>query len=239
MSPRKSKEEEQPAGAPAYMSLYSTLMTLLMAFFVVLCTMGTFGGERFDRAATSMNKWFTVLPSGGFGMLSQKSASIGRVAPHFKMGAPKVTAILGGTEVESALKSTIEEGVQDLQVLYFRDGSILINVPDRIFFERGSTILRQQSFAFLNKLLTLLADHPYKITVRGHTDNTFEPGNIYASNWELSVLRASRIIRYLNERGGIDFEYLLNEGFAGNRPIFLADDQLHRNRRIEFLLEKL
>lgn len=239
MCAKKKKEDEGPAEAPAWMSLYSTLMTLLMAFFVVLSTLGTFGGEKFHQAAASVKQAFVVFPSGGFGMMNKKSANVGRVKPHFKVTQPKMIFRISGGEVEDALKTTAEEGVQDIQVLYLKNGGVLIRIPEIALFNRGTAIVKEKSYELLDSIIRLFRDRPYSITVQGYTDDVFEPGLLYSSNWELSAMRAVNIVRYLHLKGKIGYNNLNPLGYSQFRPV--ADNNTEegraKNRRIELLLE--
>ena len=238
---KKSVDDGSSGNAPAWMALYATLMTLLMAFFVVLSTMGTFGGHKFHKAAVSLKRAFTIYPSGGFGMLKKKSASVGSVKPHFKVRPTKMVVKLAGSEVEKTLKNTVEEGVQDIQVIYLEDGSVLLKIPEVTFFDRGTAVVKKSSFEFLNNIIRLFKDQPYNIVVSGHTDEILEPGFLYSSNWELSAMRSANIVRYLHENGKIEYNVLRPVGYSQYRPAagdFMGEDRL-RNSRIEILLEKI
>lgn len=241
MSAKKKKEEEGAAEAPAWMALYSILMTLLMAFFVVLSTLGTFGGEKFHQAAASVRQAFVVFPSGGFGMMNKKSANVGRVKPHFKQTQPKMVFRISGGEVEDTLKTTAEEGVQDIQVLYFKDGGVLIRIPELALFNKGTAIVKEKAYELLDNVIRLFRDRPYTITVHGYTDDVFEPGLLYSSNWELSAMRAVNIVRYLHSKGKIGYNNLNPLGFSQYRPIAdnSSEEGRTKNRRIELLLEPI
>lgn len=242
MSAKKNKAEEEGAPeAPAWMGLYSVLMTLLMAFFVVLSTMGTFGGDKFHQASVSMKRSFTVFPTGGFGMMQKKASSVGRVKPHFKVTPTRMVVKLAGTEIEDVLKSTAEEGVQDIQVIYFEDGSILIRIPEITLFNKGTAIVKDKAYSLLDSIIRLFRDQPYEITISGHTDDVFEPGLLYDSNWELSAMRSVNVIRYLHENGKIGYNVLNPLGYSQYRPIESNDSEEGRlkNRRIEILLKKI
>lgn len=61
----KKKQEEAPAGAPAWMATFSDLMNLLLCFFVLLFSMSSVDTEKFQQVIASLQSNFSVLPSGG------------------------------------------------------------------------------------------------------------------------------------------------------------------------------
>ncbi len=61
----KQKQEDPPAGAPAWMATFSDLMNLLLCFFVLLFSMSTVDAEKFEIVINSFQEAFSILPSGG------------------------------------------------------------------------------------------------------------------------------------------------------------------------------
>ena len=60
----------------------------------------------------------------------------------------------------------------------------------------------------------------------------------YASNWELSTARATTVVRFLQDKGGIDPKRLIAAGYGDVHPVAPNDTEQHRaqNRRIEIAL---
>ena len=61
----KKKQEDPPAGSPAWMATFSDLMNLLLCFFVLLFSMSTVDAEKFEIVINSFQEAFSILPSGG------------------------------------------------------------------------------------------------------------------------------------------------------------------------------
>ncbi len=61
----KQKQEDPPAGSPAWMATFSDLMNLLLCFFVLLFSMSTVDAEKFEIVINSFQEAFSILPSGG------------------------------------------------------------------------------------------------------------------------------------------------------------------------------
>jgi len=104
-------------------------------------------------------------------------------------------------------------------------------VIENILFNTGNATLRSESFASLNKLVTLLKENPnVKIEVSGHTDNTGSA----ATNKLLSKNRARSVKDYLTSKG-ISAERVNYEGYGFDRPIApnTTADGRAANRRVE------
>jgi chemotaxis protein MotB len=77
--------------------------------------------------------------------------------------------------------------------------------------------------------------------VEGHTDNVpIGPDlvHIFPTNWELSVARAVAVVRFLQEKGGIQPKRLSARGYSYYRPVAPNESEEGRrqNRRIEIIL---
>ncbi len=80
-----------------------------------------------------------------------------------------------------------------------------------------------------------------QILIQGHTDNVPIGGVLkekYPTNWELSVDRATHVVRFLQEKGGVPPEMLVAAGYGPYRPVASneSDDGRSQNRRIEIVL---
>jgi len=80
-----------------------------------------------------------------------------------------------------------------------------------------------------------------QIRIEGHTDNVpigVKLRGRFPTNWELSTARATSVVRYLIEDGGVDRANLLAVGYADTRPLVANDTEEGRtaNRRIEIAL---
>jgi chemotaxis protein MotB len=79
------------------------------------------------------------------------------------------------------------------------------------------------------------------IRVEGHADNVEIGPSLksrYPSNWELSKARASGVVRYLVEKGGVDSARLNSVGYGDSRPAATnaIEEGRTKNRRVEILL---
>lgn len=61
----KKRQEDPPAGSPAWMATFSDLMNLLLCFFVLLFSMSTVDAEKFQMVIASLQSSVSILPAGG------------------------------------------------------------------------------------------------------------------------------------------------------------------------------
>lgn len=121
-----------------------------------------------------------------------------------------------------------------------KDGVVRVVVDGSVFFEVGSARLSRRINPFINVLLDTMYEHnDYTMSIHGHTDNTPISTDQFPSNWELSAVRATTVLRYLI-RGGVQPERLSATGYGDSVPLLPNNNRKNRarNRRIEFVLEK-
>jgi chemotaxis protein MotB len=120
-----------------------------------------------------------------------------------------------------------------------------LNLVDKILFPSGSAELTTKGKQVLDKVGFALKDiNDRRIMIEGHTDSVpLSPKleQIYGSNWGLSAMRATSVVRYLQENGGIDPRLLGATGYSMYRPNRDNDSAEGRqeNRRIEIILTPL
>ena len=78
------------------------------------------------------------------------------------------------------------------------------------------------------------------INVVGHTDSVPMHSALYATNWELSLARASRVARFLIEDTGMPALQFVVSGFGHYRPVQpnTTEENRTKNRRVEIILSK-
>ncbi len=117
-------------------------------------------------------------------------------------------------------------------------GRIVINLPDNVLFNSGSTNLNVEGQVALRKIGEVLAQFSdRRFQVEGHTDNVPIKSARFPSNWELSTARAVAVVHLLTEIG-VTPENVSAAGFGEFRP--RADNETEEgkklNRRIEIVM---
>jgi chemotaxis protein MotB len=138
------------------------------------------------------------------------------------------------------LQST--KGVEGLLSANFEDGKITIKLPADVLFRPGEITLTPQGQAAIKAMRDFFISHPdQSINIKGYTDNRpVRAGSRLRDNWEISSLRAVNVLRYLMKLG-IKPNRLTATGLGEMDPLVPNNSERNRqrNRRIEFVLEKI
>lgn len=157
--------------------------------------------------------------------------------------AEKAEQLEKATQTYQDLQKKLEKEIQEgqVQIKEMKD-RLTVTMVDQILFPSGSAEVGKKGKAVLDKVVTILKDVKDKrIEVDGHTDNVRIVSSLkkrFPTNWELSTARATEVVRYLQEAGGIDPRSLSAAGFAEYMPVAPndTDEGKHKNRRIEIVL---
>ncbi|MCX8022935.1 MAG: flagellar motor protein MotB [Syntrophorhabdaceae bacterium] len=229
---RRKKREEDHENTERWLLTYSDLITLLLAFFIMMYTFSKQDAQKYQEVTSYLKTIF----SGGSALA-------------YKDGKAEGASIMPGIMNNEEIKRRIEEEVKEITTTIGLNGNIsvlsdergiVIRIMDRAFFDEGKAVLKERAIEALEKILPVLKRINNHIRIEGHTDNI--PINTYEfkSNWELSVRRATEVVRYLIEKGGVPPTRVSATGYAEYRPIMPNDTPENRalNRRIEIIITK-
>lgn len=142
----------------------------------------------------------------------------------------------------SELKEEIKKG--EIEVTQLRD-KLTLQMVEKILFDSGSAEIKGTGKKIIDRVAEILKNVTDKqIRIEGHTDNIPIGPKIakkFPTNWELSTARATTVVRYLIEKGGINPKILSAVGYADNMPVASNDTEEGRakNRRIEIVLSPI
>lgn len=121
-----------------------------------------------------------------------------------------------------------------------KNGKVYVSLEEKLLFKSGSTAVDPNGVQALKQLSQVLARNPeINIMIEGHTDDVpFRKGSAIKDNWDLSVMRATSIVRILLDGSGIDPVRLTVAGRGEFLPMDPADtpEARRKNRRTEIIL---
>jgi len=121
-----------------------------------------------------------------------------------------------------------------------RGGKVYVSLEEQLLFQTGSTVVDPNGVRALRQLAVVLANNPdIDIMIEGHTDDVpFRRGSSIKDNWDLSVLRATSIVRILLDAANIDPTRITVAGRGEYLPVDPADnaEARRKNRRTEIIL---
>jgi chemotaxis protein MotB len=234
VSSGKKRHEEEHENEERWLVTYADMITLLMAFFIMMYAMSTVNMGKFEALAVSVRT--------GFG---------GEATPIFSTGFPTHPKAMPTVMPTSAvsLMATISGTLQKtLQKDDFKDldfstdnGAVIIRVrSDDVMFARGSDQLTPKARRTIEAVAKVVAPLPHQVRIEGHTCDLPVRSGKYANNWELSSARAISVV--LHMIGNCDFSpnRLSAMGYSDTLPVVPNNSEAHRikNRRIDIVLTR-
>lgn len=142
--------------------------------------------------------------------------------------------------IHQQLSQTLKNALAGRQVKVEQGKDWLtITFDSQLLFASGSATLLNPAKQLIDRLSRSLGRFNNYIRVRGYTDNEPIHSELFSSNWELSVMRATHVLHYLVEKG-IAPERLAVEGYGQYSPLVANDTKVHRrdNRRVVIALSR-
>jgi chemotaxis protein MotB len=130
------------------------------------------------------------------------------------------------------LKSVLREGIEDEDVDIKVDKTVVyINLSDKMLYKSGSYQITERAGEVLEKIAQIAKSRPnLDLMVEGYTDNVPINSNCIKDNWDLSVLRATSVVKSLEDDFGIDPNRLIAAGRGEYNQ--LVDNSTAENRSI-------
>jgi chemotaxis protein MotB len=238
---RRHKHEEH-ANHEAWAIPYGDLITLLLAFFVVMYAMSSVNEGKYRVLSDSLVAAFNGAPKAlepiqvgekQLGTGADLSINLVRqpvietqprrtIAPIGMAQTAMPSDPAGQREELAGVANEVEQSMSDLidreLVTVRRHGKwVEVEIKTDILFPSGVATLSPPAERVLQQLAETLKPFPNAIRVEGHTDNRPINTSAFPSNWELSAARAASVV-HLFTRAGMDPTRLAVIGLGENRP---------------------
>ena len=241
---------------------YADYMTLMFALFVVLYAMAMVNEKQFESVTESIGRVFQAdteqIKNKGHGddILPVNTPKTNKrlygnsileeAGPEVVDGEPILSNVSDSqvgnnltsleSELHTALYDIIESGYAQLQI----DGDWLeIELNSGLLFPSGSSSPTPSAKQIINVIYDVIGKTSNYIRVRGYTDNQPINNEVFSSNWELSVYRATAILRSL-EFLTVDPARMAIEGYGEYYPSTSNKTREGRaqNRRVVIAISK-
>jgi chemotaxis protein MotB len=231
---RRRRRLEEQENHERWLLTYSDLITLLLAFFIMMYTLSRQDAQKYQEVSDQLR----VIFSGGAGVMAKGGGTlpVGAVAPAREASNSEIMK-----QLEDELKNAaVPVEMQRNLTILLDDRGIIVRALDQAFFEEGKADLQDKAKNTINRIIPILKQVNRDVRIEGHTDNVPISTPEFKSNWELSVKRATEVVRYIIEKGGFPPEMISASGYAEFRPLVPNINQENRskNRRIEIIMEK-
>ena len=156
-----------------------------------------------------------------------------------KSKSDSLNMVLTNNLTRSLSKDELKE--VDVQVL---KGVVYISLADNMLYQSGSYEVNSRAQETLSKIAKIITDYKdYDVLVEGNTDNvpvstTSAKMKNIRNNWDLSALRASSVVQYLQDHFGVDPKRLTAGGRGEYNPLTSNDTETgkQRNRRTQIII---
>lgn len=137
------------------------------------------------------------------------------------------------------VKSVLRGFSSDELTVKEEGGKIYVAMSDKLLFESGSAVVNEQGQEALGKLASVLNQQTeIDVYCEGHTDSIPIKTAVFKDNWDLSVVRATSVVRILTETYGVHPLQILPCGRGEFKPIDTntTPEGRARNRRTEIII---
>ena len=236
---------ESDENSNSWIVTFADMMTLILVFFILLYTLADYHDKAYRAHIASVQ---IIDGEGNQVSVIDYATKQGRKPEPLKavedmlglnpspdavtIPKPKVF-----TDMVSMVENTDLSDSVDLEV---KADQINLSIDGRFLFESGKAELKDSARIIFNNMTQIFRENPdYRIAIRGHTDDLPIETIQFPSNWELSAIRATTVLRYFIQQG-VDPERMTATGYADFIPLLpnITPENRARNRRVEFVLEK-
>jgi len=218
------------AESETWILVYLDVITLLLTFFVFMIS--STNGELLEKITESSEKVFEEVVAGDIAeeivvkelISEQTSGEVVEAQPDLEL-AKRLHDALSAHDLDKGLEIKVEPGRVNLQM------------PEKILFKTAQADLIGQANEVLRRIVPILLENDFFLSIEGHTDNMPISNNRFPSNWELSAARASTVIRYLKALG-IPIQRMRAVGYADTVPVVSNETVEGRsaNRRVTLVI---
>ena len=210
---------------------YADFITLLFALFATMYAISSVDAEKLSKVSHALQVAFDDTSKG------RSIASGVGVMP--ERGSRLVAGIDGDSDVRAIVTHELQSelAVHRLDITADHRG-IVLSIPEAGLFPIGTDEISPAAQALIARVAASVARLPNPVRVEGHTDDMPIHTARFRSNWDLSTARASRVIEFMIEGGGIDARRLSAAGYAEFRPRVLnsSPETRKRNRRVDVVI---
>lgn len=252
---RRNKHAEGHENEERWLLPYADMITLLLALFIMLYAASSVNNAKLDKISKSVQRAFNGQKSTPGENQTDKTSQVPKDSPADKLLQAGVTL----QQLQKATKAVQDQQAEDaklrriqrkIQAYAKKNGlssalSTQINergltiriVSDKVLFDTGKAQVRSGVKGLIQQISNVLRPETNNVRVEGHTDSQPISTPFFASNWELSAVRATSVVRLMIQ-DGMQAIRLAAAGYADRRPRAsnASEDGRQANRRVEIVV---
>jgi chemotaxis protein MotB len=225
---------DQEGDGASWLATFGDIMSLLLIFFILLFAISSVDQNKFEMVMSAIGESLGGNPTFAQVVLSDKEIAMQTMKEAMREEQLVISELykkLTGFIVQNNLQEKIGLSDEDEYL-------ILITIGTEMF-DGGKSELRPEVRPLLKKMSEILSDIDNDIIVEGHTDDVPIHTEKFASNWELSSIRAANVVHFLIGECHMSSARFSVAGYSHYKPRFsFTATNAHMNRRIEILVKK-
>lgn len=242
---RKKKHDDEHENSERWLLTYSDLITLLMVFFVVLYAMSNVDAQKYEVLSQSLNGALEPSGLGGTGSggsstsgggISQSAAdALAQAAADGKTDKVDPELVAAAEKIQQLLN---EKGLQDKVSVSIKERGVVVGLMNTVLFEPGSAQIKPDAIPTLIAIGQIANGVHNYIRVEGNTDDVPQSSLQFPSNWELSVVRATEVLKLLIAQSGVAPDKISAVGYGEYRPSVpnISPENRSKNRKVDIVI---
>lgn len=226
--PRKKRKKFHHDNTDRWLLTYADLITLLLAFFIVMYSMSRLDAKKFGAVTQELQ---AVLKGGHNAILKFKDKQSSKGQGVLKLGKLKILQQLIDEKFEQIDKQ------KNIRTEITERG-LVVHIMETTLFNEGSERLRNAALDVLDLIYEEIKNTQNHIRIEGHTDDRPIKNVNFTSNWELSVARATSVVQYFVESHNFPADRISALGYGEFRPMVpnTSIENRAQNRRVDVVI---
>jgi chemotaxis protein MotB len=207
---------------------YADMITLLLAFFIVMYSMSRLDAKKFGQISEELN---IVLKGGKQALVKyiEEQETNGR-------GIMKIGSLaMIQQQIEQRFKEVEKQSMIQTEVT---ERGLVVHIMESTLFKEGSATLLPGALDVLDMIYEKIKDAPNHVRIEGHTDDKPINNEQFKSNWELSTARATAVVNYFIANHNFPPDKISALGYGEYRPRRPNNSIENRsqNRRVDIVI---
>ena len=241
---KRHSQAHEEGDAERWLITYADMITLLMAFFIMMYAMSVVDLKKFQDLSGAMGHVFggaresSPFPGetmgGGASLLPGGTGLLDGSMPGSVVGSASLA-----NRITEQVKQNLPDDLSDLVDVVHSDNRVTVRLKETsVLFPLGRVTLSSQARRILQEIGAVLYDVPYSLRIEGHTCDLPIRTHEFPSNWELSAARAANVMAYLIRQARISPLRVSARGLGDTQPLVPNDSASRRarNRRVDIVI---
>jgi len=230
--------EDAGGGIPGWLTTFADLMSLLLTFFILLLSFADINQKKFHSVIESINVAFkgNPGPAGDSVLNSLEKFHIQDKAANSSGQSDRSVDSLFMAQIQDATQNDLNS--QKLSWTKTAKGA-KVSIPSSFVFVPGTVIITERAKVILKKITRRTKYFEYGLIVKAHTGDRPINNSLFPSNWEFSLRRSVKLMRFIIKESKIPSSWAKAVGYAHSMPLYpnTSDENRQKNSRVEIEYE--